>query len=512
MSLTSVPTKNDSLENKPNGSFAMWIRKLENHPLFATIYSLAKQSAVYFLGTALIGLGNFALVPLYARCLGSSDFGIYALIEITLLITVTATQMGIGTAYIRWFPETPADGLNELLGTSTVAVLLTSFAGGILLLLIARLPGISWFASFRAFAWVLLPLVLFRSFQLFFFSVLQAWQRPVVYVIAAITRLAVLSLAGIWLVAFERRGLGGMLQSWLLADAVCFLILAAVCFRRMHLRIRTALLRPMLSYSLPLVWTSFLALLLDASGRFFLARYQSLAEVGIYAVAIKLTNIPSMLFLQPFGNAWAGIAFPIAKRPNAPMTYTKILGYAFTVLMLMVALMILFAPFLVSLFAGPGYGSVPRILPILLLAVALRPMEYWSCMPLYLKYKTKLVTAIYTPGLGLCLILNVLLVPRLGALGAAVAWCSALVFDVILMTILGRRHYSLPIDSKTLGFAAGMWLFAVLASWMFNYLSSGLALTACTIVAIFFVVASAGYFQHDFRLNRSVFAEKAYAD
>jgi O-antigen/teichoic acid export membrane protein len=492
--------------------FTLWIRRLEKHPLLATVYTLAKQSAVYFLGTALIGIGNFVLLPIYTRHLGISAFGMYGLIEVTLLVVVTAAQLGVGVAYVRWFPETPPERQTELLATSSIVVTLASLAMGFLLVLAARWSGHSWLAGLGSQSWFLLPLVVFRSLQTLFFSVLQAWQRPGVYVAAAVVRLTLLALSGIWLVGWQGRGLSGVLESWMLADGTCFLILTAVCLRRARIRFNMALTRPMLAYSLPLVWTALLGLLLDASGRFFVARYQSLVEVGLYTVAVKLANIPTMVFLQPFANAWAGIAFPIARKPNAGITYTKILGYAFVLLMLVVAMMILFSSVLVRLVAGPSYASAVQILPVFLLPVVIRPLEYWSCMPLYLKYKTKWLSAIYTLGLAWCLGMGVLLVPRLGALGAGLAWFSTLTLGVILMTAIGRKHYSMPIDTRTLGFGASLWLLAVITRWGFQSFPSTTTLPASSAIAILLILASAVYFRRDFKMSRAVFAEEAYAD
>ena len=186
--------------------------------------------------------------------------------------------------------------------------------------------------------------------------------------------------AGYWFVALHGEGVRGVLRCWLVGDGACLLILLVFCLPGMQLRVRKALLGPMLRYGFPLVWSALMALLLDASGRYFLARYQSLAEVGRYTVGIKITNILSMGFLQPFGSAWAGAAFPIAHRPNAAITYTKIMGYALLD-NAFAAMTILFGPFLICIFAGPSYAGVQALGP-LLLPVVFRLLEYWSSLPL----------------------------------------------------------------------------------------------------------------------------------
>lgn len=254
-----------------------------------------------------------------------------------------------------------------------------------------------------------------------------------------------------------------------------------------------------------------MALLLDASGRYFLAHFQSLAEVGRYTVGIKITNILSMGFLQPFGNAWAGAAFPIAHRPNAAIMYTKILGYALLVATLLAAITILFGPFLVRIFAGKAYAGVQNLLPLLLLPVVFRLLEYWSSLPIYLKYKTKWLGPLTTLGTALCIVLNYFLVPRLGAMGAAISWAAALAAGISLMTFFGRHFYPLPFDLRTCGFAAALWAMAVCGSRLTAALGAREGLEASAVTSTVLLATCAGYFLWDVRSSKSLFKGNAYA-
>jgi O-antigen/teichoic acid export membrane protein len=489
-----------------------WMQAIEEHPLLASLFPLVRQSAIYLVGAALVGLGNFVLVPLYTRYLSAEEFGVYALVEISVFMAVTTTQLGLGITYVRWYAETEAEKRGELLGSCGVAALVAALAGGGLLVALAGPSGFRWFAALQHLRWLLLPVVVFRNLQGLLFCALQAAQRATAYVTAAVARLVFLSGSGIWFVVLHHRGLAGVLESWLVGDAACFVVLAGFCVPGQRLKVRFAALRPMLKYGAPLVWSAFMALLLDAAGRFFLANDKSLAEVALYVVGIKITNIISMGFLQPFASAWGGLVFPIAHRPNAPLTYTKMLGYALIVLMLLVALLIVFGPYLVVLFAGRAYLPVVRLLPWLLLPLALRVFEYWSSLPLYLTYKTHWIGALATAGVLSCAGLNAVLVPRLGALGAALAWAGALGVNIVLMTLVSRRYYVLPVDWQTLGFAASLWVLAVAGSRMIHGLPPGLGLGTALVMAAVLVGACAWYFRRDVRATKILFTEEAYAD
>jgi len=180
--------------------------------------------------------------------------------------------------------------------------------------------------------------------------------------------------------------------------------------------------------------------------------------------------------------------------------------------MLLVAVMILFGPFLVELFAGRAYLGAVRLLPWLLLPVALRLFEYWSSLPLYLTYKTQWIGALATAGVLSCVGLNAVLVPRMGALGAALAWAAALGVNIALMTVVSRRYYVLPVDGKALGFAACLWLLAVGGSRMTVGLRPALGLGMAVALSAVLVAACAWYFRRDVRATKILFRQEAYAD
>lgn len=482
------------------------------YPVLATLYPLLRHSAIYLAGAVLVGLGNFVLVPLYTRFLTPADFGAYALIEISLLITVTITQLGLSTTYLRWHAETDPSHHGEILASSVAAGSFGATIGGFALAVIVRGPlGTEWLAGHARDAWILWPMVILRTCQAIFMSSLQAAQRPIAYGLSAVARLLGLVAAGLWFVALHKEGVRGVLHGWLVGDSVCVVVLLAFCLPKMRLRVRWTLLQPMLRYGLPLVWSALMALLLDASGRYFLARFQSLAEVGRYSVGIKITNILSMGFLQPFGNAWAGLVFPISHQPNAPITYTKIIGYAMVLATLLAAIMILLGPGLIHVFAGPAYTGVQQVLPWLLLPVVFRLLEYWSTLPIYLQYKTYWLGPLATAETALCIVLNYLLVPRLGALGAAIAWAVALAACIVATALIGRRCYVLPPDWRTFVFCASLWCLAAAGSRLLSTFPTRQSLPIAIFASSMFVLACSLYFLWDIRASKTLFQSEAYA-
>src|SRR5207244_1584871 len=83
----------------------------------------------------------------------------------------------------------------------------------------------------------------------------------------------------------------------------------------------------MAKYGLPVMGSALIMMILEGAGRFFLDHYGSLEQVGLYSVAVKISGIMRLLVVVPFGSAWGGLLFQIAKRPTAPKGTTKLMSY-----------------------------------------------------------------------------------------------------------------------------------------------------------------------------------------
>ena len=132
----SKPTelKNVYLDRRESGSFTNLLAPL------------VRDSFRYMLGSLLIGLANVVLVPLYTRYLSPSEFGVYALIEITALVLITTAGLGFNVSYLSWFAEVDAGKQRVLLGTMVGAGTLASLIAGSALAVLVASPrgGVGW--------------------------------------------------------------------------------------------------------------------------------------------------------------------------------------------------------------------------------------------------------------------------------------------------------------------------------------------------------------------------------
>jgi O-antigen/teichoic acid export membrane protein len=432
----------------------------ENEGFSGALFALAGDSFQYLIGLAVMGLANMVLMPLYTRCLSPGEFGVYALVEILALGLIAAASLGSGVSYLKWYATSETPSVKQLLGTTLwsngLAALLT---GGFLSVFVASDSGVRILgAPTRTFAIILLPLVLLETEQSVLLTHLRACRRPVAFSLSSVIRLVSIAAFSVWFLAFLRLGLLGLFLGRVLGDlcGLCALILfskseisAAASWRLSLATIR---------YGMPVVVSSLIMVALDGAGRYFVNRYNTLEQVGQFAVGVKIAGLMRILVVAPFGIAWGGLLFQIEKRADAQFIYSKLMGYILLLAVSVAAILSLLSPVLLHVFATPAYEASLSVIPLLLLVQAMMMMHYPVTVGIYLRSVTKWQTIILLIGLGVDIILNRLLVPAHGMVGASLALLAAWVFMTALMVLVSQEYYPLRFEWKPVGISAAIWL------------------------------------------------------
>ena len=465
------------------------------------IRSMLADSAQYLVGLALLSLASVALVPLYTRQLTPAEFGVYALVDVSVLGLLTIASLGLNVAYLKWFAvakpsEVPALFSEMLLAGGVAAAIL-----GAAFSLLLRVPlGSHWFGiPTRGFAWILFPIVVVETLETLLLAHIRALRRSIAFCAACAVRLFAVVGASLWYLLVEHRGLTGVFLGRAVGDVAGVSVLLVMCAPAFRLSSSWKRIARMVRFGLPLVFSALMATLLDAAGRYFLDHYGSLAEVGMYALGTKLSGLVRVVLVAPFGVAWGGVMFQIAKEKNARTIYSKLLGYVFLVGVVAAVVTDLFTPALLTVFATPAYFGARRIVSVLLLAQAVAMVQYPASIGIYLRDWTRAFAPIYGGAFLLDLAMNCLLVPRFGISGAAFSWLIAWTALVLGTAVVSQLLYPLRYEWKPFALAAA----TCLAAYLFTRLGiSGLTLRGFAGIACFataVAVAVAWFIVADFR-------------
>jgi len=426
---------------------------------------LASDSLIHFIGAGLLGLGSFILVPLYTRTLRPDQFGVYALIDISVTILVLVAQAKLDVAYLKMFADLDARKHSTLLGSVLVTGVLCAAVLGIFLAVAVWSPVGSRFlhAGDKGFAWTLLPILILEALQGLFLSDLRARRHSVRYCMSTLTRLLAMVAATMWFLSYQHLGLYGLFLGRMLGDLTGVLLLFSLCWTNFRLSCDWTVLRPMLHFGVPLLWGAVMMLLMDAAGRYILSQYRGLADVGYLGAALKISSIFQMLVTQPFGIAWGGLMFQMAKWPRAKLIYSQIFSYVLLLASGVAFVIAVFTRQLFHIFTTPSYAPGMVLLPFLLLVRAVGIMEYPAAISIYLAGRTSWFAAIYTVAFIVNCGLNVWLDKTQGAMGVVFAWIAGWLIITVLMRIIGQRVYPLYNHWSLWSLSAAPWVVTAIA-------------------------------------------------
>jgi O-antigen/teichoic acid export membrane protein len=464
--------------------------------LIEVLRSLVGDSTQYLIGVAVMGLASMVLLPLYTRYLSQSDFGLFSLIEVLALGAISISGLGFNVSYLKWFAASSTEEVAEVLGTTlwvnAIAGVLTGTA--LWMFLSSGFAAKVLRDDAGRFAWFVLPLILLETLQGVLLTHLRARRRPVAFSMVSAIRLVAIVVFSIWLVAARGRGLLGVFEARVIGDLVAGLVAWALTASDVSISVSLASARSMAVYGLPVMASSLIMMMLDGAGRFFVNHYTSLEQVGLYAVAVKISGVMRLGIVVPFTSAWGGLLFQIAKRPDAQVVYSKIMGY---LLVLSVCIALVFSaisPVFLLILATRQYSACLPIVPWLLFVQVIALMQYPASAGIYLGSATKWLLVIFGAGVGVSLLLNRLLVPKFGGVGAASAWLAAWLAITVLMASIGQRYYPLRYEKKPLLFALAATCLLLLVS----YLRAGnTGIIASSILSAIVMLCGIAYVWHD---------------
>ncbi len=405
---------------------------------------LLSNTAILAIGTFGSKLLVFFLMPLYTAWLTTAEYGVAEMITSLSNFLIPLAAVGVSTGIFRFAAEREAD--KEAVFSSSLILLALGL--GVFLILSPLLLLVEYC---REFVWLIVLYVLFADLQAVLSQYLRAIDRTVLFAAQGILNtvltvaLNVLFLYGFCL------GVTGYVLSVVCGNAftcVFLWIRAKLWMTFRFSKISRRMMLELLRFSLPLVPTTICWLITDLSDRTMVTYFCGESINGIYSAAYKIptiVNLISGIFLQ----AWQFSAVAEASDDRScGIFYTRVFSGFLSVIMIGTAGLILLSRFLTSLLLNEAYFEAWRYMPTLLCAAALEAIVSFLASVYLVRKKSghSFVTAVL--GAGSNIFLNFLLIPRMGALGAAVATFASYALVMVVRLIdaprLIRFHRCLP--------------------------------------------------------------------
>jgi O-antigen/teichoic acid export membrane protein len=384
--------------------------------------------SIPIVGQRLVGI---FLLSIVTRVLTPDDYGMLVLIEQVFMIlsTLLGGHFASALGYF-YFENERSDHRAQVVGTVAAG----AFGVGLVAMVVSLpLSGLLARYVFGSDAATRYLAIVFLSFPLNFlvealFGWLRVTDRQRAFAGGSLLRV-VLTASGIAILV-------GLLKYHVIAyvaTTVGTLLIVAVVFsvylfRATPLALSSPLFWRMLRFSLPLSLGFIAMFVINFGDQFVLRHYRPFAEVGIYGLAYRISMLVNVA-ISSFFSYWNAQVYSILRRDDSESVFARFLTYC--------ALLVSFCALLLMLGARPGlrilvaepFRPAAAIVPVLVAANSMRAIAEFLRTRFLAAGRPRYETYCTWIGMGICVGLYALLIPRYGMWGAASA--TALTFVVM---------------------------------------------------------------------------------
>ncbi len=417
--------------------------------MFQKIRSLGADTAIYGTSTILGRFLTFLLTPLYANILPPGDLGIVATLYAYIAFLNVVYNYGMDTAYMKHVSTLELGDQRQTFSVPFLSVTASSllFSG---LIVIAGKSSLSLIHLPEAHESVLsyaALILLLDTVALVPFASLRMDRKAARFAAIKLTGIVINVVCTVILLIRYRMGVEGIFLAGVVSSGATVLLLIPTIISRLGFRFPPNLFRSLLSFGLPTVPAGLAAMVIQVIDRPILEALTDKTTVGVYQANYRL-GIFMMLIVSMFDFAWRPFFFTYAKDPEAKNLFARVLTYF---LLLMTVVFLILGFFLEEIVKAPiffGYSILPSpywpglsIVPVILLAYMFLGMSNNFAASVYIEKRTKKLPLVTFLGAAVNVAANLLLIPPLGIMGAALATLLSYAVMAGMMLVISQRVY-----------------------------------------------------------------------
>jgi O-antigen/teichoic acid export membrane protein len=460
------------------------------------IRELTKDTAIYGVSTIVGRFLGFLLVPFYTHFISRSDMGIYTNIYAYLAFLNIVYIYGMDAAFMKFSSLAAPEDKKQTFATAYLTVLLsTLLLTGALFLL--RLPFVHLMevpGLYRKLVYYVILILLFDTLALIPFANLRLERKAKKFAVIKLANILLnLGLNLLFFIKFHM-GIEAIFAANLIASAMTFFVLLPEIWPRLRLRIQSIQLRQMLRFGLPYLPASLASIMVQVIDRPIVLAMTDADTLGLYQTGYKL-GIFMMLVVSMFQYAWQPFFLNNAREKNAKEIFAKVMTLFVLAASLLWVVVSLFIDNAAAWEFAAGRSLIERhflpglvVVPIILLAYLFNGIYVNLQAGLYIAEKTKYFPVVTVAGALVNVAANLLLIPRLGIAGAALATLASYIVMAAGLFYFAQKFYNVPYEYGKVFKILGT-VIACAALYYYLYYHGGMSLLSKTLMLGGFIAA-----------------------
>lgn len=379
---------------------------------------LSKNIGLFGLGNILPKLLSFIIIPLYTRKISVYEYGVIELINTTIQLLLPVFTLSIQEAILRFVFD--AKWQRKHIFSTGIWI---AFAGMFIIILGMYLLSFSGVFHFDKIYLLYIAILFFVD------AISQSVTRfcrgvdhVTTVVVGSIINSVIASTGKIILLFLFDFGIHGYILSDIVGilAGILYAFFRARLYRYITIKIPKELVRAMIGFSFPLVFSAMAWWINNASDRYILSWMQSVSDSGIYAMSNKIPNIvvSIQVIIQ---QAWSlSVIKDFSKNDEDGFIGKTFAIINFITFICCSMIMIFNIPIAHLLYSGE-YFNAWKYVPILSVAIMLNGVSMFLDSVFLATKTTKLISTSTIIGAVVNTIFNIILIYFYGVYGAAVA-------------------------------------------------------------------------------------------
>jgi O-antigen/teichoic acid export membrane protein len=406
---------------------------------------LATTGAAYTASSILSKLIAVALLPLYTRYLNPADYGAAEVLFAAVVSASIVIRLGVIEALLRFYYKAGEDP-DRVVRTSFAALFWATTLGAVVLLPFARpisealldhpAPDLARIAI--GGLWVL-------TLHEYLLTLFRLEERARAYFYWTIVNVLATIPLTVALVVGADEGARGLLVGTYGAGALFVVGLLFVHRRRLALRVERPLLGRLMRFGVPTMPAELSLYSLNFIDRIILVRSAGLAEAGLYSLAVKFAQAVNVL-VRGFQLAWPPLAYSIRDDDEARRAYSVVVTLFVAGCTFVVTGMWLLSRWIVRALAAPEFFGSYKAIGLVSTAVTLYALYMVLVVILGRTGRTGFNFPATIAATIVNVVLNLILVPSLGIVGAGLALVASYVVVLALMYGFTQRLFPVPYE------------------------------------------------------------------
>ncbi len=420
-----------------------------------TFLDLVKISGTY-------SFGNFAqkavavfLIPLYTSYLTPEDYGILALVVLAATVLTKLVSSPITYALGRFYYKSEyQDRRGVLLFNLIVLLLIQSFLLSLIYWHLTETASWLLFDSqtyiriVELFTWIVF-LTPWSTVNLYY---LQIRKMARYYVLISIGNLLIMVIGNVYFLVFLNLGLYSLVYTQIISAVFTVVMTIPVYLKETTFRLSFKILKEPLKFGYPQIPSGYSFLVLESGDRYILKLLATVNSVGLYSFGVQIASILGALVVMPIGKGLEPIIFEMEDRPQEQKRFLVRMATLYYLIGIFLALLLsVFAQEILTLLVrNEGFMKATAILPILAFALIQFGLGYFLGWGLVMKDKPYHISMNLILTAGLNVVLNFLLIPALGIVGAALATLVSYIFWNFIRMYHSAKFYELHFELSRL--------------------------------------------------------------